>query len=48
MEVDPTAERIGCTEADAQELLASLALWAECNSVCLKIPRPIFEEIEAS
>ena len=34
-----------CTEQDAAELLQSLALWAEVNGYCLRIPRPDFEEM---
>ena len=32
------------TEEDAAELLASLALWAEVNGYCLKIPKPAYAE----
>jgi hypothetical protein len=29
-----------CTADDAADLLASLALWAECNGIALRIPKP--------
>jgi hypothetical protein len=32
------------TEADAQELLQSLALWAEINGYTLRIPKPVYAE----
>jgi hypothetical protein len=43
-EIDPEASRVACTADDAADLLLSLALWAECNGVCLRIPKPIYEE----
>jgi hypothetical protein len=37
-----------CSAAEAHELLASLALWAEVNNVTLRIPRPVYtEEVDA-
>jgi hypothetical protein len=44
--INPNGEKICCDENDAAELLQSLALWAECNGYCLRIPKPIYEEIE--
>jgi len=47
-EINPASEKICCDENDAAELLASLALWAECNGVCLRIPKPaLAEEVDA-
>jgi hypothetical protein len=47
-ETSPECERVSCNENDAAELLQSLALWAECNGYCLRIPKPVFTEIEAT
>jgi hypothetical protein len=44
-EISPDCERVSCNENDAAELLQSLALWAEVNGYCLRIPRPDFEEM---
>jgi hypothetical protein len=42
-EITPDVERVCADESDAIELLQSLALWAECNGVCLRIPKPVYE-----
>jgi len=34
--------KVCCTADDAADLLCSLALWAEINGVCLRIPKPVY------
>jgi hypothetical protein len=34
--------RTGCTEEDATDLLCSLALWAECNGIALRLQKAIY------
>jgi hypothetical protein len=43
-ETDPNCDRVACTADDAAELLLSLSLWAECNGVCLRIPKPAYAD----
>ncbi|HZZ27906.1 MAG TPA: hypothetical protein VFE46_07850 [Pirellulales bacterium] len=41
-EIDPRSREPYCTKEDAEELLKSMALWAELNGFCLKVPKPAY------